>query len=213
VVLTGAAPAFCSGHDLKEMTARRDDADGGEDYFAHIFALCSQMMQSIAACPKPVIAAVNGIASAAGCQLVAACDLAIAASDVKFCTPGVNIGLFCSTPAVALSRTVAKKHAAEMLLTGEMIGAERAAAMGLVNRVVPAARLMDEAMALANLIASKSPEAVALGKQALYGQMGLPLDEAYACNSAIMADNMLMPDAVEGIGAFTGKRAPRWPSA
>jgi enoyl-CoA hydratase/carnithine racemase len=213
VVLTGAPSAFCSGHDLKELAAHHDDADGGKAYYAHVFSLCGQMMQRITACPKPVIAAVSGIASAAGCQLVAACDLAISAPDVTFSTPGVNIGLFCSTPAVTLSRNVARKHAAEMLFTGELIGAERAAAMGLINRVVPGAKLMGEAMALANHIASKSQEAMEIGKRALYGQMGMPLAEAYARNSAIMAENMLMADAVEGISAFVDKRTPRWPSA
>jgi enoyl-CoA hydratase/carnithine racemase len=213
VVLTGAPPAFCSGHDLKEMTARRGDADGGAAYFAHIFKLCSHMMQRIGRCRAPVIAAVDGIASAAGCQLVAACDLAIAADNAKFCTPGVNIGLFCSTPAVALSRAVSRKHAAEMLFTGEMIDAKRAAAIGLVNRVVPAAKVLDEAMALAELIASKSPEAIAMGKAALYEQLDMAPGEAYAHTSAIMTDNMLKPDAVEGIDAFLAKRAARWPSA
>ncbi len=211
VVLAADGPAFSSGHDLKEMTAHRDDADGGKAAFAMLFAQCSKLMQTIVRLPVPVIAKVQGIATAAGCQLVASCDLAIASSEAKFATPGVNIGLFCSTPMVALSRNVAPKHAMEMLLTGEMIGADRAREIGLVNRVVPPAALEAETMALARLIASKPRRTVKIGKEAFYNQLEMGLAAAYDHASEVMTLNMLEGEACEGIGAFVEKREPRWP--
>ncbi len=213
VVITGAPPAFCAGHDLKEMTAHRVDADRGKAAFEATMTLCSSVMQMIPACPKPVIAAVNGVATAAGCQLVAACDLAIASTEARFCTPGVDIGLFCSTPAVPLARAVSRKHALEMLLTGDMISAQQAVAIGLVNRAVEPGRLLEEALGLAAKIASKSSEAIAIGKRAFYKQIDMPLARAYDFASRVMVENMLESDAAEGIGAFLEKRLPRWPSA
>jgi enoyl-CoA hydratase/carnithine racemase len=210
VVLGGAGPAFCAGHDLKELTAARSEADRGRAFFARTMQLCSTLMQAIVNCPKPVIARVHGIATAAGCQLVASCDLAIAVEDAKFATPGVNIGLFCSTPMVALSRNVARKHAMEMLLTGEMISAARAHEMGLVNRVVAAEALDAEVAQLADLIASKSALTVSIGKKAFYEQLEKPLADAYAYASEVMVTNMLARDAEEGIGAFIEKRDPKW---
>ena len=210
IVLRAEGPAFCAGHDLKELTARRADGDRGHAYFAEIMSRCSTLMQAIVTCPKPVIAQVNGIATAAGCQLVASCDLAIAAEGTRFATPGVNIGLFCSTPMVALSRNVAPKHALEMLLTGDMINADKAAEFGLVNRVVPADRLAAETEALARQIASKSAHTVAIGKRAFYEQREMPLADAYTYASEIMVRNMLARDAEEGISAFLEKRDPTW---
>ncbi|MCT8973065.1 enoyl-CoA hydratase [Microbaculum marinisediminis] len=210
VVLTGAPPAFCAGHDLREMTEARAQADRGRAYFATIFAKCSAVMQAIVACPKPVIAAVDGIATAAGCQLVATCDLAVAGAGARFATPGVNIGLFCSTPMVALTRNVSPKHAMEMLLTGEMADAGRAEAIGLVNRVVPEGQALEAAMALARLIADKSPLTVKTGKEAFYRQREMPLADAYAYTARVMTENMLARDAEEGIGAFLEKRKPVW---
>jgi enoyl-CoA hydratase/carnithine racemase len=210
VVLAANGPAFCAGHDLKELTAHRGDPDGGRAFFARIMATCSAMMQRIVNLPQPVIAAVQGPASAAGCQLVASCDLAIASSAAKFATPGVDIGLFCSTPMVALSRNVARKHAMEMLLTGEMISAEHAARIGLVNRVAAAGAERDEAIALARRIASKSSYAVKIGKEAFYRQLEMPLAEAYAYASRVMTENMMARDAEEGICAFIEKRDPTW---
>lgn len=210
IVLAAHGPAFCSGHDLKELTAARADADGGETFFLNTMQSCSAMMQSIVNCPKPVIAAVQGIATAAGCQLVASCDLAVAAESVKFATPGVNIGFFCSTPMVALSRNLSRKHAMEMLLTGDMIDAETARQWGLVNRVVPAEEVMNVAMTFAEKIASKSSLTVAIGKEAFYRQLEMPLPEAYAYASRVMTDNMLTHDAEEGVKAFFEKRPPCW---
>lgn len=210
VVLGGAGPAFCAGHDLKELTAARSGADRGRAFFARTMQLCSTLMQAIVNCPKPVIARVHGIATAAGCQLVASCDLAIAVEEAKFATPGVNIGLFCSTPMVALSRNVTRKHAMEMLLTGEMISATRAHEMGLVNRVVAAEALDAEVAQLADLIASKSALTVSIGKKAFYEQLEKPLADAYAYASEVMVTNMLARDAEEGIGAFIEKRDPKW---
>jgi len=210
VVLTANGPAFCAGHDLKELTSRRGDADGGRAYFKHIMTTCSAMMQKIVRLPQPVIAAVQGVATAAGCQLVASCDLAIASSSARFATPGVDIGLFCSTPMVALSRNIAPKHAMEMLLTGEMVDAERAAAMGLVNRVVAPGEERAAAVALAKQIASKSSYTVKIGKEAFYRQRELGLAEAYAYASEVMTENMMARDAEEGICAFIDKRKPTW---
>lgn len=210
IVLAANGPVFCAGHDLKELTAHRSDADGGLAFFEDTMRRCSNLMQAIVACPKPVIAAVQGMATAAGCQLVATCDLAVAASSAKFCTPGVNIGLFCSTPMVALSRNVSRKHAMEMLLLGELLSAEDAAAYGLINRFVPDSDVKDAALSFAGKIAEKSPATVAIGKAAFYAQAEMSLAEAYAYASQIMVENMMARDAQEGIGAFLEKRKPKW---
>ena len=210
VVLAAAGPVFCAGHDLRELTARRTDPDAGRACFAQTMQACARLMQSLVALPQPVIAQVQGVATAAGCQLVATADLAVAAASARFCTPGVDIGLFCSTPAVALSRAVDRKPALEMLLTGEMVGAEAALAMHLINRVVPDADLTAATMALAQQIAARSALAVRLGKRAFHRQHGLPLPEAYELAAAVMVENMLAEDAQEGIGAFLEKRAPQW---
>jgi len=210
VVLAANGPAFCAGHDLKELNARRSDADRGRAYFKHIMALCSGVMQQIVALPQPVIASVHATATAAGCQLVASCDLAVAAHTAKFATPGVNIGLFCSTPMVALSRNVSRKAAMEMLLTGELIPAEHAERIGLVNRVVAAGHERAEALKLAEKIAGKSTLTVKIGKEAFYRQAEMPLAEAYKYASEVMVENMLARDAEEGISAFIEKRDPKW---
>ena len=210
VVIAAAGPGFCAGHDLKELTARRSDPDGGRAFYADVMGRCSRVMQSIVRSPKPFIAAVHGTASAAGCQLVATCDLAVAADDAKFVTPGVNIGLFCSTPMVALSRNVSRKRAMEMLLLGESLPANAAADYGLVNRVVPRERLLDEAVDMARRIASKSLLTVAIGKEAFYRQAEMPVAEAYDYAADVMVRNMMTRDAEEGIGAFIEKREPEW---
>ena len=210
IVLAALGPAFSSGHNLKDITARRSDADRGAAYFSALFEQCTRLMTSIVRHPRPVIAEVQGLAYAAGCQLVASCDLAFAADTATFCTPGVNIGLFCSTPMVALSRNVAPKHAMEMLLTGEATSAAEAQRIGLVNRAVPANELGETVMAVARQIASKSMVTLKTGKRAFYGQLDLPLDEAYAITSRVMAENLLQRDAEEGIAAFIGKRQPKW---
>ncbi|HTQ15116.1 MAG TPA: enoyl-CoA hydratase [Rhizomicrobium sp.] len=210
-VICANGPAFSSGHDLKEMTAHRTGADGGKAAFAALFAQCSRLMQTIVRLPVPVIAQVQGIATAAGCQLVGSCDLAVASTAAAFATPGVNIGLFCSTPMVALSRNVARKHAMEMLLTGEPISAERAREIGLVNRVVAAEALEAETAALARLVASKPRRTVKIGKAAFYEQIGMGLSAAYDYASQVMTMNMLEGEACEGIGAFIDKREPKWP--
>jgi len=210
VVLAAAGPVFCAGHDLKEMSARRTDPDRGRAYFAEILGRCSGVMRQVTELPQPVIAAVEGTATAAGCQLVATCDLAVAGDQARFCTPGVHIGLFCSTPMVALSRNLSAKHAMEMLLLGEMVPAPEAARMGLVNRVVAAGEALAEAKRLAALIASKSAATVRIGKRAFYEQREMGLKAAYDHASAVMVENMLARDAQEGIGAFMDKRAPVW---
>ena len=210
VVLAANGAAFCAGHDLKELTSRRSDADGGRAYFTQIMTACSAMMQAIVGLPQPVIAAVQGAASAAGCQLVASCDLAIASTAAKFTTPGVDIGLFCSTPMVALSRNVARKHAMEMLLTGDALAAEDAARIGLVNRVTAPGSERSEALALARHIAEKSAPTVTLGKAGFYRQADMGLAEAYAYVTHVMVENLLSADAEEGIGAFIEKRDPTW---
>ncbi|MBU8542571.1 MULTISPECIES: enoyl-CoA hydratase [Roseomonadaceae] len=210
LVLAAAGPVFCAGHDLREITAHRNDEDAGRAFFDAAMHRCAEVMQAITALPQPVIAEVQGVATAAGCQLVATCDLAVASEAARFCTPGVDIGLFCSTPAVALSRAVAAKPAMEMLLTGAMVSAAEAQRIGLVNRVVPAAELSEATMALARHIADRSAHAVQLGKAAFYRQRGLPLAEAYAHCAAVMTDNLMATDAEEGIGAFLGKRKPVW---
>jgi enoyl-CoA hydratase/carnithine racemase len=210
VVLAANGPAFSAGHDLKELAAHRADADGGQGFYAETMRDCALLMQSIIACPKPVIAAVQGTATAAGCQLVATCDLAVAADNAKFATPGVNIGLFCSTPMVALSRNVSRKQAMEMLLLGEMLAADAARDYGLVNRVVPEARVIEEAMSMAGQIASKSVATVSIGKEAFYRQLEMGLREAYDYAAGVMVENMMYRDAEEGIGAFIEKRPPNW---
>ncbi len=210
IVIAANGPAFSAGHDLKELTARRADRDQGRAYFADIMERCATMMQAIVACPKPVIAAVAGVASAAGCQLVATCDLAVASRAARFSTPGVNIGLFCSTPMVALSRNVSRKHAMEMLLLGEMLDASGAERFGLVNRVAAAGSEIDEALEMASVVASKSGLTVSIGKEAFYRQLELPLADAYAEAASVMVRNMLARDAEEGICAFIEKREPTW---
>lgn len=210
VILRGAGKAFCAGHDLKEMQAGRAHADKGAAYFADLFARCAAMMQSITTLPQPVIAQAHGIATAAGCQLVATCDLAVAAQGTRFGVNGVNIGLFCSTPMVALTRNVAPKHAFEMLVTGEFIDADRAHEIGLINRIAAPENLDVETLALAQTIAGKLGAAVRIGKRAFYDQAGLPLAAAYAHTGAVMVDNMLLRDTDEGISAFIEKRVPDW---
>jgi enoyl-CoA hydratase/carnithine racemase len=210
VVITANGPAFCAGHDMKELTARRGDADGGREFFRTTMLTCSEMMQKIVNLTKPAIAAVQGIATAAGCQLVASCDLAVASEAAKFATPGVDIGLFCSTPMVALSRNVSRKHAMEMLLTGEMVEAKRAAEIGLINRVVPAGEELKNAVVLAKQIATKSSYTLKVGKLAFYAQAEMGLAQAYAYASEVMTENMMARDAEEGICAFIDKREPKW---
>ena len=210
IIIAGNGPAFCSGQDLKQMTAGRDNDDQGLNYFKKVFASCSELMQMIVEHPKPIIAEVSGVAAAAGCQLVACCDLALAGKSARFITPGVNIGLFCSTPMVALSRNVSNKAAMEMLLTGEMVSADKAEHIGLINRVTEDADLKQETKALAELVASKSSLTLKIGKEAFYKQKDMPLSEAYDFASKVMVDNMLEHDAKEGIGSFLEKRKPKW---
>lgn len=210
VVIAANGPAFSAGHDMKEMTARRSDPDRGRAYFAELMNACSAMMQAIVHLPKPVVAAVQGIATAAGCQLVASCDLAVASEAAGFATPGVDIGLFCSTPMVALSRNVPRKQAMEMLLTGEPISPETALGIGLINRVVPAGTERDAAIALAQKVALKSAYTIKLGKEAFYRQAEMSLAEAYRFAAELMTENMMARDAEEGIGAFIEKREPKW---
>jgi enoyl-CoA hydratase/carnithine racemase len=210
VVISGAGKAFCAGHDLKEMTAGRQAEDKGRAYFADLFNRCGRMMQTIRALPQPVIAQVHGIATAAGCQLVASCDMAVAAEGTKFGVNGVNIGLFCSTPMVALTRNIPPKAAMEMLTTGQFIDATRARELGLVNRVAPPEVLAEETRALAETVAGKLAAAVRIGKRAFYDQMQMPLDQAYAHTGAVMVENMLWRDTEEGIAAFIDKRSPDW---
>lgn len=206
VILAAAGPAFCAGHDLKEMRSH----EFSRTYTEALFADCAEVMQAIVNLPKPVIARVHGVATAAGCQLVASCDLAIAADDSRFGTPGVNIGLFCSTPMVALSRNVSPKHAMQMLLTGNLIDAPTALRFGLVNELVPAAELEERTNSLARKLASKSPLTLAIGKEAFYRQSELPLAEAYAYTKDVMLKNLEARDAQEGISAFIDKREPVW---
>jgi len=210
LVIAANGPAFSAGHDMKELTARRTDADRGRAYFAQIMNACSAMMQAIVHLPKPVVAAVQGIATAAGCQLVASCDLAVASDAASFATPGVDIGLFCSTPMVALSRNVPRKRAMEMLLTGEPVDAATAKDLGLVNRVVAAGHERDAAIALAEKVALKSAYTVKLGKEAFYRQAEMSLADAYRYAAEVMTENMMARDAEEGIGAFIEKREPKW---
>jgi len=205
VVLAGSGPAFCAGHDLREMRARPD-----LDYYRGLFARCARMMRSLGELPQPVIARVHGVATAAGCQLVASCDLAVASEQARFATSGIDVGLFCATPGVALSRNVSRKRAFEMLVTGEFIDAATALDWGLVNRVVPAEELDAAVERLARTIAEKSPVAVRAGKRLFAPQLAASLEEAYALACEAMAQNMLAEDAREGIDAFLAKRAPRW---
>lgn len=210
MVIAANGNAFSAGHDMKELTARRADADRGRAYFAEMMTACSAMMQAIVHLPKPVVAAVQGIATAAGCQLVASCDLAIASEVATFATPGVDIGLFCSTPMVALSRNVPRKQAMEMLLTGEPISARTAERIGLVNRVVAPGAEREAAIALAERIARKSAYTIRIGKTAFYRQSEMSLADAYRYTAEVMAENMMACDAEEGIGAFLEKREPKW---
>lgn len=205
VVIAGNGPAFCAGHDVKELRA-----NPGRQAYETVFGRCSQMMMSVVRLPKPVIARVHGMATAAGCQLVASCDLAVAGASARFCTPGVNIGLFCSTPMVALSRNLPRKRALEMLLTGEIIDADEAARWGLVNRAVPDDKLDDAVADLAAQIVAKSPLTLAIGKAAYYRQLELTLPDAYDYASEVMTENMLAHDAEEGLDAFLEKRPPVW---
>ena len=210
IIIAAIAPTFCAGHDLKEMTAARKHSDQGCAFYAELFSSCSALMQLIINSPKPIIAEVSGVATAAGCQLVASCDIAIASDQATFATPGVNIGLFCSTPMVALSRNIANKHAMEMLLTGEMIDASKAKEIGLVNHVVEESHLSARTTKLAALIASKSSVTVSLGKETFYRQLNQPLNEAYKLCSEVMTHDMLKDEAKEGINAFLNKRLPDW---
>jgi enoyl-CoA hydratase/carnithine racemase len=210
LVLAAAGSQFCAGHDLKELTSHRGDPDGGRAFYDLTMRRCTEVMQAIVACPKPVIAAVEGVATAAGCQLVATCDLAVAAQTAWFCTPGVDIGLFCSTPMVALSRNVPRKRAMEMLLLGDMVPAADAERYGLVNRVVPEGQALGAALELAGQIVAKSPAAIAHGKAAFYRQVEAPLAEAYRLACDVMVANMMEADAAEGVEAFLAKRPPVW---
>ena len=210
VVLAAKGSVFSAGHDLKELTAHRSEADGGRGYTQHIMQICSAMMLSILRLPQPVIAAVEGTATAAGCQLVATCDLAVTSSAAKFSTPGVHIGLFCSTPMVALSRNVGRKHAMEMLITGDTISADDAYRIGLVNRVVDPGMARQHALRLAQKISAKSPAVIKLGKEAFYRQLEMGIADAYAYAGEVMVQNMMARDAAEGISAFLEKRPPNW---
>jgi enoyl-CoA hydratase/carnithine racemase len=210
VVLSGVGSALSAGHDLREMQAHRNDCDQGRSYYVELFGRCSALMQAIVTLPKPVIAAVEGVATAAGCQLVAACDLAIAGEQARFGLSGVNFGLFCSTPLVAVGRVISRKRAMEMAMTGRLYSAAEAERFGLVNRVVPEGRALEEAQALAKDIARQSPTTLAIGKRAFYAQIEQPLDEAYSTASLAMIDNLAEPDSVEGMGAFLEKRRPTW---
>lgn len=210
VVISGAGKVFCAGHDLKQMTAGRQAEDGGKAYFKDLFDRCARVMTGVQRLPQPVIAQVHGIATAAGCQLVASCDMAVAAEGTRFGVNGVNIGLFCSTPMVALSRNIPRKQAFEMLVTGQFIDAHRAEALGLVNKVVPADQLAEATTEMAQLVAGKLGTAVKIGKQAFYEQAQMGLDDAYAYTGQVMVENMLYRDTEEGIAAFLEKRPPDW---
>ncbi len=210
VVIAATGTAYSSGHHLKELTARRIDPDKGRAYFAQMMTACSTMMQTIVHLPKPVVAAVQGVATAAGCQMVATCDLAVASEKATFATPGIDIGLFCSTPMVALSRNIPRKHAMHMLLTGEPISAQRARELGLVNNVVAAGLERATAIELAKAIALKSAYTLKIGKEAFYRQAEMNLADAYTYTAQVMAENMMARDAEEGIGAFIDKRDPKW---
>ena len=210
IIIAAVGDVFCSGHNLKDITDARSNADDGKSYFLDLFNLCSSLMQMIISCSKPVIAEINGIATAAGCQLVASCDLAIASDSSKFATPGVNIGLFCSTPMVALSRNVSKKDAMAMLLTGDMISADKAKEIGLINDIYSTDEVTNQTMKLAQKIATKSSLTLATGKKAFYAQAEMHLSNAYEYTSRVMTENLMRDDAKEGINAFIEKRDPDW---
>ncbi|MEX5596696.1 enoyl-CoA hydratase [Pseudophaeobacter sp. C1-32P7] len=210
VVLSGEGKAFCAGHDIRQINAGRAAEDGGKAYFEGLFARCTSVMLGLQRLPQPVIAQVHGIATAAGCQLVASCDLAVAAQGTRFGVNGVNIGLFCSTPMVALSRNIPRKHAFELLTTGEFMSAVRAAELGLINRAVPEEDLEAETLKMAETIASKLGSAVKIGKEAYYRQIEMPLDEAYAYTSGVIVENLMHRDTIEGLNAFIEKRPPNW---
>ncbi|AUQ54123.1 enoyl-CoA hydratase [Phaeobacter inhibens] len=210
VILAGRGKAFCAGHDLREMTAGRQAEDGGQTYFADLFARCTEVMLGLQQIPQPVIAQVHGIATAAGCQLVASCDMAVAAEGTRFGVNGVNIGLFCSTPMVALTRNISRKHAFEMLTTGEFINAARAEELGLINRIAAPEDLDQTTNTLAQTVAGKLDAAVKIGKRAFYDQLQLPTADAYAHTGAVMVENLMLRDTVEGIDAFLEKRDPDW---
>jgi enoyl-CoA hydratase/carnithine racemase len=210
IVIAGEGPVFSSGHDLRELAAHRSDSDGGKEFYERLMRACAQMMQAIVDLPKPVIAAVEGVATAAGCQLVAACDLALAAEGARFALPGVNIGLFCSTPLVAVARAISRKRAMEMALTGALYSADEAERFGLVNRVVPKGEALAQAQAMAAGLARRSPATLAIGKRAFRQQIELGLADAYGLASLAMVENLLHADSDEGIGAFLDKRPPRW---
>lgn len=210
VILSGAGKAFCAGHDIRQMTAGRSAEDKGRAYFQDLFSRCTSVMLGLQSLPQPVIAQVHGIATAAGCQLVASCDLAIASDDCRFGVNGVNIGLFCSTPMVALSRNIPRKHAFEMLTTGEFMSAARAAELGLINRAVPADQLEQETRQMAETIAAKLGAAVKVGKEAYYQQLQMPIEEAYSYTSGVIVENLMQPDTIEGMAAFIEKRSPNW---
>jgi enoyl-CoA hydratase/carnithine racemase len=211
VILAATGKAFCAGHDLREMQAARANADAGAAAYAQLFSRCAEVMQKIPALPQPVIAEVQGIATAAGCQLVASCDMAVAAEGARFGVNGVNIGLFCSTPMVALSRAIPPRAAFELLVTGEFMDAARAKELGLVNRIAPPDQLTAQTKALADLIATKLPAAVRIGKRAFHDQARMGLGDAYAATGPVMCENLMRPDTAEGIQAFLEKRPPDWP--
>jgi len=210
VIVAANGPGFCAGHDLKEMTEHRKDDDDGRAYYERLFAACSDLMLSVVQSPKIFIAKVDGIATAAGCQLVAACDMAIASDHARFGVNGINAGLFCSTPMVSLSRNAGRKAAMELLTTGHLMSAQEAADAGVINRVVSSDQLDDEVDAMASSVAAKPASVLALGKQAFYRQLEMPLDQAYAHTSKVITENMMMDAAREGIGAFIEKRKPDW---
>ncbi|MCP4183550.1 MAG: enoyl-CoA hydratase [Hyphomicrobiales bacterium] len=210
IILGASGPAFCSGHDLREMTKARQLEDGGQEYYLTAMAASADLMKKTVRHRLPIIADIRGIAAAAGCQLAASCDLVIASEDAQFATPGVNIGLFCSTPMVALSRTISSKHAMEMLLCGELIDAKRAEQIGLVNRVVETSRMDEVTQKMAEIIAGKSSMTIETGKTAFYRQLDMNLDDAYDYTTSVMAENMMKNDACEGINAFIEKRPPEW---
>ena len=210
IIIASTGNVFSSGHNLKEISSARDENDNGESYFINLFNLCSSMMQMMVNCPKPIIAEINGIATAAGCQLVASCDLALASSSSKFATPGVNIGLFCSTPMVAISRNISKKDSMKMLLTGDMISADEAKRISLINDFVPNDQLTKSVMDLAKKISEKSQAVLRIGKEAFYKQSQLNIEDAYEYTSMVMTKNMMIDDAFEGISSFLDKRNPKW---
>jgi enoyl-CoA hydratase/carnithine racemase len=210
IVIASTGNVFCSGHNLKEINEAKKAEDKGESYYLDLFKTCSELMQLIINCPKPVIAEVNGVATAAGCQLVASCDLAISSNSSKFATPGVNIGLFCSTPMVAISRNISKKDSMKMLLTGDMISADEAKRISLINDFVPDDQLTKSVMDLAKKISEKSQAVLKIGKEAFYKQLDLNIEDAYEYTSMVMTKNMMIDDASEGISSFLSKRNPKW---